>query len=364
MEMDRPTESASGLPILNAAGDSAYAHLIHEFERLCALAGERVRVEWSHHQRQDLRRLSRELSETVVEFGRLLRVVFRYGLTDALRDEAAWYLATLGARGSHQDAFALVLESWIVAIQGLIKPPECNELTAPLQALRAALPELARAVLVAEQTPVVREVNALVSTVTNGDVAGAEQLLRTAVAKRPAPEAIVTDLLLPAMAEVGRRWERDELAIFEEHLATQTARHLLAILPVLVEPCARLVHVAVVACVPGDEHELASLALGTYLRLRGWQVRLLGGSLPAEEIARAVTRFTPHTLFLSLSMLSRLEGALEAVAAVHSAAPRCRIIVGGRGAHLARAVLERSGVLVASSFEDAHRLALAGPSHA
>ena len=364
MEMDQPTESASGLPILNAAGDSACAHLIREFERLCALAGERVRVEWSHHQRQDLRRLSRELSETVIEFGRLLRVVFRHGLTDALRDEAAWQLARLRARGSRQDAFALVLESWIVAIQGLIKPPECNVLTARLQALRAALPELADALRETEPVALAPEVDALVRTVTGGDMAGAERLLRTALAQRSAPESIVTDLLLQTMAEVGRRWERDELAIFEEHLATQTVRHLLALLPLLVEARAPLKRLAVVACVPGDEHELAALALGTYLRLRGWQARLLGGSLPAEEIARAASKFTPHALFLSLSMLSRLEGALDAAAAVRTAAPGCRIIVGGRGAHPARAVLERSGALVASSFEDAYRLALAGTSHA
>ncbi len=364
MEMDQPSESGSGLPILNAACDSASAHLIREFERLCALAGERVRVEWSHHQREDLRRLSRELSETVVEFGRLLRVVFRYGLKAALRDEAAWYLATLRARGSRQDAFALVLESWIVAIQGLIKPPECNELAAPLQALRAALPELADAAREAEQVVLAPEVDALVGTVTAGDIAGAERLLRRALVGRSTPESIVTDLLLPAMSEVGRRWERGELAIFEEHLATQTVRHLLAILPLLVEARAPPMRLAVVACVPGDEHELGALALSTYLRLRGWQVRLLGGSLPAEEIARAVTRFTPHALFLSLSMLSRLEGALDATAQVRAAAAGCRIVVGGRGAHPARAILERSGPLVASSFEDAHRLALGETSHA
>jgi len=364
MEMDRPAESTSSLPVVNVASDSAYAHLIREFERLCALAGERVRVEWLHHQREDLRRLSRELSENVAEFGRLLCVVFQYGLTAALRDEAAWYLATLRARGSRQDAFALVLESWIVAIQSLIKPPECNELAAPLQALRDALPDLVQAVREADQAAFAPEVDVLVRTVTGGDVAGAERLLRTALAERPAPESIVTELLLPTMAEVGRRWERNELAIFQEHLATQTVRHLLAILPLLVETRVPPAHLAVVACVPGDEHELASLALGTYLRLQGWHVRLLGGSLPAEEIARAVTTLAPQTLFLSLSMLSRLEGALDTAAQVRAAAPGCRIIVGGHGACPARSVLERSGVLVGSSFEDAHRLALAGTSHA
>jgi len=97
-----------------------------------------------------------------------------------------------------------VLESWIVAIQGLIKPPECNELAAPLQALRAALPELAGAGLEAEQVVLTPEVDALVGTVTGGDVAGGERLLRRALADRSTPESIVTDLLLPAMGEGGR----------------------------------------------------------------------------------------------------------------------------------------------------------------
>jgi len=358
MENDWPTISTSGPPSVSPPGDSAYAHFVREFDRLAALAGERLRVEWSHHQREDLRRLSRELSENAIEFGRLLRVVFRHGLIAALHDEAAWSVATLGARGSRQDGFALVLESWIVAIQGIIKPPECNELAAPLQALRQALPDMVRAARVPAQKAVPAEVDRLVSSVVSGDVAAADRLLRAALAQRSAPETVVTDLLLPAMAEVGSRWERNELAIFQEHMATETVRHLLAILPLVAEQGARIGQTALVSCVPQDEHQLAPLALGTYLRLRGWPVRLLGGSLPAAEIARAVAALSPQTLFLSLSMLSRLEEALDAAACVRAVAPACRIVVGGRGAQPARDVLERSSALVALSLEDAHRLAL------
>jgi hypothetical protein len=167
------------------AGDLAYAQFMREFDRLCVVAGERVRVEWSHRHRQDLRRLSRELAQPVLEYGRPLRVVFRHRLTARSRQEAAWYLATLRARGSHQDAFALVPESWIVAIQGLIKPPGCNELTAPLQGLRDTLPELAQAARSRDRVALTPQIEALVRTVTGGGrcaVAG-ELTARTAQGK-------------------------------------------------------------------------------------------------------------------------------------------------------------------------------------
>ncbi|MGB9624236.1 MAG: cobalamin B12-binding domain-containing protein [Phycisphaerae bacterium] len=359
-----PATATSGISAVAPLSPSACAQFVKEFDNLVALAQERLRLEWSRHRHEDLQRLSRELSEDVLEFGRLLRVVFCHGLGAALHDEAAWYLTTLAARGSRQDGFALLLDSWIVAIQGMIKPPECNELAAPLQALREALPDMVQAVGSSGRRNAPAEPDRLVRSIVEGDIGDAEQLLRAALAGRSAPESVVTDLLLPAMAEVGGRWERNDLAIFQEHLATETVRYLLAILPFLVGRRALLEQTALVSCVPGDEHALSPLALGTYLRLRGWPVRLLGGGLPAAEIARAVAALSPHALFLSLLTLSRLEGALEAIESVRAVAPRCRILVGGRGAHTARPVLERSGALVALTFEEAHRLALEEASRA
>lgn len=364
MKKNGPAAPASGTSAIGSPSRSACAQFVKEFDHLVALAQERLRLEWFHHRHENLRRLSRELSEDVLEFGRLLRVVFCHGLLAALRDEAAWYVATLAARGSRQDGFSLVLDSWIVAIQGLIKPPECNELAGPLQALREALPSMVEATGDSGRTPTPAERDRLVRSIVEGDIGDAEQFLRAALASRSAPESVVTDLLLPAVADVGGRWERNELAIFQEHLATETVRYLLAILPSLVGQRTLLGQTALVSCVPEDEHALSPLALGTYLKLRGWSVRLLGGGLPAAEIARAVAALTPHALFLSLSMLSHLEGALDAVESARTVAPGCRILVGGRGVHAARPVLERAGALVALNFEEAHRLALEGPSHA
>lgn len=128
--------------MMNKVSHSASQLFSSEFGNLSALVLKRLELEWHYHQRQDLGRSDQQLLHYAIEFGRLLNVVYRYRLFSALQEECKWYAAVFGARGSSHDAFALVLESWIMAIQGLLKPPECNELARPIQSIRDDLERL------------------------------------------------------------------------------------------------------------------------------------------------------------------------------------------------------------------------------
>lgn len=343
---------------MSAVSIEACARFVEAFDRLTAIVRERLELEWRYHNRRDLRRLAGELLDHAVEFGALLQVVFRHGLIEALDEETGWYAAALGARGSEQDALALVLESWIVAIQGTIKPPECNELAEPLERLRANLPRILEIARARYGTPPAADIQALVECLIEGDFDGSQAVVQSLLSAGTSPTAVITEWFLPAMREVGRRWENNELAIFQEHLATETLRRLLAGLTASAGKREPLGRTAVVSCVPGDQHQLVPLALGVFLELRGWRVRSLGGGLPPDEIAAAVVKFYPAALFLSLPMLSRLDEALETVASVLGKQAQCRIVIGGRGAVAARPLLERAGAGVALDFEEAHRAAL------
>lgn len=336
----------------------ACALFVEAFDRLAAIVRERLELEWRYHKRSDLERLGGEILDHAVEFGNLLRVAYRHGLMGVLEDETSWFAAALRSRGSEQDALTLLLDSWVVAIQGVIKPPECNELSQPLQRLRADLPRILELARARYGTPPAEEIQALVRCLTEGDFDASQAVIQSALRAGTSPAAVITEWFLPAMREVGRRWENGELAIFEEHLATETLRRLLAALPFSVDKTEPIGRTAVVSCVPGDQHQLLPLALGVFLELRGWRVRSLGGGLPPDEIAAAVVKFHPAALFLSFPMLSRLDEALETVARVLGKQAQCRIFFGGRGAVAARAVLERAGAGIATDFEEAHRAAL------
>ena len=346
---------------MNAVSSSASRLFSSEFGNLSALVCKRLELELRYHKRADLERADRELLLYVLEFGKLLNVVYKYNLLSALWDESKWYARLFGARGSRHDSFALVLDSWIIAIQGLLNPPECNELARPIQSLRDGLDRLIEQGS-AQLKGSIRPVNPeLLEKLICGDFRGAREVISAIASEFASPDRLIVEALLPMMAEIGQRWESNELEVFQEHLATEAIRSLLAGLTFMIpEPRQETDAVALVSCAPDDEHELIPLALATYLAFQGWNVKNLGGSLPADQIALAVAALKPKALFLTFTMLSRLEAVLDLIEKVHGQSEHCQIIVGGHGAMVAKAALESQGALVALDFEHGFRLACEG----
>ena len=351
--------------MMKALADSASRLFSSEFGNLSAVVLKRLELEWHFHQRPDLAKADQQLLQYAMEFGRLLQVVYRHRLFSGLREEAKWYAGVFAARGSGHDAFGLVLDSWIIAIQGVIKPPECNELAQPLQAIRDDLPLLIAQAQQRSHTAPGPAGLLLVETLVLGDVRGAREVISNMVAKGTTLDHLIVDVMLPAMSEIGQRWEFNEIEVFQEHLATEALQSLLAGLPLMMTGAPpKGESAALVSCGPGDEHALIPLALAAYLECRGWSVKNLGRSLPSLQIVRAVAAFSPKALFLTLTTISRLDEALEVIEQCRVASARCRIILGGRGAVAARTILESRGALVANDFEEGVRLAAEGAKDA
>jgi methanogenic corrinoid protein MtbC1 len=348
---------------MTATISESASHLFRtEFPQLSALVQKRLEVEWRYHRRSDAAgTVPQDLLEYADDFGRMLKVAYRHSLLDALREEANWYATVFEARGSGHPVFAALLESWIVVIQGVIKPPECNELSAPLQILHQELPRMRE-----QSRDYLRSRRAgpgspLVTCLLRGDVQGARDIVFRLLSEGRSLERLIVDSILPAMAEVGLRWELHEVEIYQEHLATEAVRTLLAgIVPMKQPTNLQPSHTALVSCVPGDKHDLVPLALWAYLEVRGWAAKNLGTSLPAHQIARAVATFAPDAVFLVLTLLPQLDDALKAIAMVRERSADCRILIGGRGAEAGRAILERAGAVVARDFDEAFRISEGG----
>ncbi len=87
-------------------------------------------------------------------------------------------------------------------------------------------------------------------------------------------EAVLRDVILPTLKEVGLRWEQGKLEISQEHFASNLIRGRLLSL-------ARLRSrgggpLALLACPPGEAHDISLLAFGLLLRSHGWRILFLG----------------------------------------------------------------------------------------
>ena len=134
---------------------------------------------------------------------------------------------------------------------------------------------------------------ALVEATVRADVNGLARLVDQALSG-PSLEDAFSQSLAPALAEVGSLWADGKIGVAKEHLASATVRA--ALQKLLSDPRGGLRGTAVLACAPGEQHEIGLLMLAVLLRADGWQVAYLGPdtppldalSLAADVGARAV----------------------------------------------------------------------------
>ena len=140
-------------------------------------------------------------------------------------------------------------------------------------------------------------------------------------------DTVLSDVVLPFLHDLGARWERGEASIAQEHFASSILRgRMLG----LARGWGRGVGpIALLACLPGEQHELGAIAFGLALRARGWRIAYLGADTPLETVEQAAAGLDPRLVVLSGSNAGRARRIAEALLAL---AGRRRLAVGGGAA--------------------------------
>ena len=151
-------------------------------------------------------------------------------------------------------------------------------------------------------------------------------------------DTLLSEVVLPYLRELGERWERGEASIAQEHFASSVLRGRLLGL-------ARgwglgLGPAAVLACLPGEQHDLGLIAFGLALRSRGWRIVYLGTDAPIETVEEVSRQLDPSLVVLAAVSSERVEPVLAQLRAL---AGRHRLALGGAAA--GNGALEASGVL-------------------
>ena len=138
---------------------------------------------------------------------------------------------------------------------------------------------------------------------------------------------VVEDVIPAAMAEIGSRWQDGQATVAQEHFASSVVRGRL--LGLARGWGAGAGPLALLACLPGELHDLGLIAFGLSLRQRGWRIAYLGADTPLDTLDDAVDRLRPRVVVLSASEPRRLAAAAEELRLL---ARRVPVSVGGRAA--------------------------------
>lgn len=129
-------------------------------------------------------------------------------------------------------------------------------------------------------------------------------------------------VLRPLLHDVGERWSRGELTAAEEHLVSEAVRSRLGHL--LADAGGGVRGVAVLACAPGEQHELGLMMLAIALRRDGWKIVYLGANTPVDQAVALAKKHGARVLAISATVTGGPElPQLDGVA----------VVVGGPGAN-------------------------------
>jgi len=191
----------------------------------------------------------------------------------------------------------------------------------------------------------------LLSTLTPFDRVIFEKRLNGAVAVVPFEEAL-HGILLPLQEQVGQLWHEGQVNVALEHYVTkQIQQKIFSAMNQL--PVAEFGAKVVVACPPGEEHDIAALAVAYRCRVRGCRVYYLGANVPIASLANFCGKVNPDLTIMSFPLALSEVNATELVQALtHEVVPASRLAVGGHGALAMRNIFNGSHIEILEDFAE------------
>jgi MerR family transcriptional regulator, light-induced transcriptional regulator len=109
-------------------------------------------------------------------------------------------------------------------------------------------------------------------------------------------EAVLQRVVIPYLQRLGQRWEAGVVSVAQEHFASDLLRgRLLGLAQGWGQGRGPA---AVLACLPGELHELGLLVFGVALRRRGWRITYLGTNSPIDAVADVTRSLPPAAVVL------------------------------------------------------------------
>lgn len=158
------------------------------------------------------------------------------------------------------------------------------------------------------------------------DEAEANKLLDEALASLTV-EGVADHIVLPAMRAIGEGWESGEVTVAQEHFATVVLRSRM--LSIGRNWGAGSGPRALLACPPGEDHDLGLVVFGLVLHGRGWRITYLGTNTPIETIVDAAAELRPDAVVLAALDSEPFD---RAAGPISELAGRFHLLIGGAGA--------------------------------
>lgn len=135
-------------------------------------------------------------------------------------------------------------------------------------------------------------------------------------------------LIVPALEEVGRRWEAGDVALSQVYMSGRICEEIVDSMLPAGDP-RRVDQPKMAIAVLEDHHTLGKRIVLSVLRAGGYELTDYGHGVSVDQLVEQVTRDKVIILLISTLMLPAALRSKEAIARIRKIQPGTRIIVGG-----------------------------------
>ncbi|MCE7792360.1 B12-binding domain-containing protein [Salipaludibacillus sp. CUR1] len=144
---------------------------------------------------------------------------------------------------------------------------------------------------------------------------------------------IYNKLITPAMYEIGRRWQANEISVAQEHLATAVCDFVLTQTEhdlVRYSPAPEATPKALFFTVEDEHHYLGMKMVSILFREKQWNVKYYQSNLPVDHVMNEIVQWKPGVIGLSFSIVHRANGLTSYLKKFSELDYEPEILVGGR----------------------------------
>jgi 5-methyltetrahydrofolate--homocysteine methyltransferase len=193
-------------------------------------------------------------------------------------------------------------------------------------------------------------IDELYGAILTGDRDAAAELTRRALETSVAPQVLIDEAMIPAMDEVGRRFEEEEYFVPELLLSARAMKSALELIsPLLSETGASSKGCIVMGTVKGDLHDIGKNLVSAMLEGAGFDVVDLGSDVSPEKFVAAVEENGANLVGLSALLTATMPSMKSTIEALEAAGLRDRVKILVGGAPLST---EHAGEIRADAYAD------------
>jgi MerR family transcriptional regulator, light-induced transcriptional regulator len=143
-------------------------------------------------------------------------------------------------------------------------------------------------------------------------------------------QSIYIDFIQSSLYEVGERWERNELSVATEHLASSITQHLLNEIFAAMVPAAPVGRSVIVAAFAPELHRIGARIVADLFELGGWDSHFVAGETLSGQLRDALAVRKPDLVAVSLTNQSLCDIFVQKLAELRRAYPALEVVIGGQ----------------------------------